>query len=218
VPAVLLVTAVAVELHAVLAEVPARSRRALVGLVGGIGPVAAAVSTAGALARLDRAVGLVVSIGIAGGFAGRAGIGSTVLGTSSVFADLGAATDEGFLDLRGLGLGVDVTLTSTADADLVGGLAARTDAGTGTVLTLATMTGTDSRAAELAAAHPGALAEAMEGHGVAAAAAAAGVPWLEVRTISNVVGRRDRAAWDLPAALSALRIAGAALGDLTGDL
>jgi nucleoside phosphorylase len=54
-----------------------------------------------------------------------------------------------------------------------------TGARTGTVLTVSTVTGTAARAAELRARHPRALAEAMEGFGVAEAAAAHGVPVLE---------------------------------------
>ena len=81
----------------------------------------------------------------------------------------------------------------------------------GEVLTVSTATGTARRAADLRAAHPRARAEAMEGTGVATAAAAADVPFLEVRAVSNAVGPRDRDAWDLPAALAALEAVGAAL-------
>ncbi|MDG4862637.1 futalosine hydrolase, partial [Streptomyces sp. T-3] len=52
--------------------------------------------------------------------------------------------------------------------------------------------------------HPGALAEAMEGFGVAEAAAVHGLPVLEIRAISNPVGPRDRAAWRIGDALAAL--------------
>ncbi|MYS28400.1 futalosine hydrolase, partial [Streptomyces sp. SID7804] len=45
---------------------------------------------------------------------------------------------------------------------------------------------------------------AMEGFGVAEAAAAHGVPVLEVRAVSNPVGPRDRAAWRIGDALDAL--------------
>jgi futalosine hydrolase len=72
------------------------------------------------------------------------------------------------------------------------------------VLTVSTVTGTAERAAELAARYPGAAAEAMEGFGVAEAARLHGVPVLEVRAVSNAVGPRDRAAWRVPQALTAL--------------
>ena len=47
----------------------------------------------------------VVSAGIGGGFAGRAGPGAIVLGTRSVAADLGAESPDGFLPLDELGFG-----------------------------------------------------------------------------------------------------------------
>ncbi len=46
--------------------------------------------------------------------------------------------------------------------------------------------------------------EAMEGFGVLRAAALAGVPALELRTISNLVAERDRGRWQADAALAAL--------------
>ncbi|NUS57707.1 MAG: futalosine hydrolase, partial [Streptomycetaceae bacterium] len=81
----------------------------------------------------------------------------------------------------------------------------------GPVLTVSTVTGSAARAAELTARHPGAAAEAMEGFGVATAAAAAGLPVGELRTVSNAVGPRDRAAWRIPDALKALGTAMAAV-------
>ena len=83
------------------------------------------------------------------------------------------------------------------------------------MLTVSTVTGSAARTAELAARHPGVLAEAMEGFGVAEAAAAHGVPVLEIRTVSNAVGPRDRAAWRIGDALAALT---AAFGALPGAL
>jgi futalosine hydrolase len=176
------------------------------GIAGGVGPVAAAVSTAMALGGGEY--DLVVSAGIAGGFPGRARIGELVVADSVRWADLGAATEEGFLDLAGLGLAGGEVLTATA-RDWAA--AALPDARLGQILTLATMTGTDRRGTELAAAHPEALAEAMEGYGVAWAAKAAGVPWVEIRAISNLIGRRDRSTWNIPAAFATLRAAFAAL-------
>ena len=78
---------------------------------------------------------------------------------------------------------------------------------TGAVLTVSTVTGTAERASELRARHPRALAEAMEGFGVAEAAAAHGVPVLEIRAVSNPVGPRDRAAWRIGDALTTLTTA-----------
>lgn len=93
---------------------------------------------------------------------------------------------------------------------LTGRIAAALDTGglphtVAPVLTVSTVTGTAGRAAELAGRHPGAAAEAMEGFGVAEAAAAYGVPVVEIRAVSNAVGPRDRAAWRIGEALGALR-------------
>jgi futalosine hydrolase len=55
------------------------------------------------------------------------------------------------------------------------------------------------------------VAEAMEGFGVATATARVGLPFAEIRAISNPVGPRDRAGWRIPEALAALERAAAAL-------
>src|SRR5581483_8421531 len=91
-------------------------------------------------------------------------------------------------------------------------LADRTGGHLGTVLTVATVTGTRASADALIARFPDAVAEGMEGAGVAAAAAVHGAAFAEVRAISNVVGPRDRDAWEIPRALAAL---GAAVAEVT---
>ncbi len=64
--------------------------------------------------------------------------------------------------------------------------------------------GAAATAEERARRVPAAAAEAMEGYGVGVAAQNAGVPFLEIRAVSNPVGPRDRAAWRIGDALSAL--------------
>jgi futalosine hydrolase len=49
----------------------------------------------------------------------------------------------------------------------------------------------------------------MEGYGLAIAAEAAGLPFAELRTVSNPIGPRDRGSWRLAAALAALTNAAA---------
>jgi len=165
----------------------------------GVGPAAAAAGTATALARTPY--DLVVSAGIGGGFQPEAPVGSLVVADEITVADLGAETPEGFLPVTELGFG---TVTHRPPAALVRAVATATGARPGTVLTVSTVTGTAARATELRARHPRALAEAMEGFGVAEAAVAHGVPVLELRAVSNPVGPRDRAAWRIGDALAAL--------------
>ncbi|MET8059557.1 futalosine hydrolase [Streptomyces microflavus] len=173
-------------------------------LAGGAGPAAAAAAAAFALASSASAsqpYGLVVSAGIGGGFAPAAPLGSLVVASDIVAADLGAETPDGFLPVTALGFGRD---RFAPPPTLVREVAAATGAAPGPVLTVSTVTGTAARTAALLTAYPGALAEAMEGFGVAEAAERAGVPVLELRAVSNTVGPRDRAAWRIGDALAAL--------------
>ncbi|MXM67630.1 futalosine hydrolase [Streptomyces sp. HUCO-GS316] len=173
-------------------------------VAAGVGPALAAASTAAALtaAALDGApYDLTVSAGIAGGFQPDAPVGSLVVADEITAADLGAETADGFAPVTELGFG---TVTHHPSNALVRGMAAATGARPGAVLTVSTVTGTAARADALRARHPRALAEAMEGFGVAEAAAAHGVPVLEIRAVSNPVGPRDRAAWRIGDALTAL--------------
>ncbi|MGW7660171.1 futalosine hydrolase [Streptomyces sp. NPDC054756] len=173
-------------------------------IAAGVGPALAAASTATALttAALDgRPFALVVSAGIAGGFAPHAPVGSLVVADEITAADLGAETPDGFLPVTELGFG---TVTHRPPETLVRAVASATGARPGAVLTVSTVTGTATRAARLRERHPTALAEAMEGFGVAEAAAAHGTPVLELRAVSNPVGPRDRAAWRIGDALAAL--------------
>jgi futalosine hydrolase len=174
-------------------------------LVGGVGPAAAAAATSAALAREPH--DLVLCAGIGGGFAPLP-VGAIAVASEIVFADLGADTPDGFAAASALGFGTDHYDVAPR---LAVELADCTAGHLGTVLTIATVTGTAERAAELARRYPDAVAEGMEGAGVAAAAALHGVPVAEVRAISNPVGPRDRSAWRIAEALDALGSAVAAI-------
>lgn len=166
-------------------------------VTGGVGPAAAAATAARELAG---GADLVISAGIGGGFAPLAA-GDIAVATASVFADLGADSAEGFLPLSALGMGDE---SFAVPPKLAVEFADRTGGRLGTVLTVATVTGTAARAAALVGRYPDAVAEAMEGAGVATAAAAVGVPCAEIRAISNTVGPRDRSQWRIADALAAL--------------
>ncbi|MFD4558905.1 futalosine hydrolase [Streptomyces sp. NPDC058469] len=196
---VLVATAVPAERDAVARAFTSDTSCRVDVIAAGVGPAAAAAATATALAGTPYA--LVVSAGIAGGFQPEAPVGSLVIADEITAADLGAETPDGFVPVTELGFG---TVTHRPPSALVRDLAAATGARPGAVLTVSTVTGTAARATELRARHPRALAEAMEGFGVAEAAAAHGIPVLELRAVSNPVGPRDRAAWRIGDALAAL--------------
>jgi futalosine hydrolase len=202
---ILVVTAVEAERAAVLRGIPTGA--AVEVLAAGVGPAAAAAGTAWYLARHPR-ITTVLSAGIAGGLVTRIHVGALAVATRSVAADLGADSPDGFITLDDLGFGP--TSLPAADLQIL------PDAVRGAVLTVATVTGTAARADALAERWPDAVAEGMEGFGVATACALAGVPFGEVRAISNPVGPRDRAAWRIGPALDALAEVGAALATLDG--
>jgi futalosine nucleosidase len=185
---VLVVCAVDAERDAIVAA----GTRAEV-LVGGVGPAASAAAAASSLDGVD----LVLSAGVGGGFAPLLA-GDIAVASTIAFADLGAETPDGFIELSFAPARYDVAPKLAVE------LADRAGGHLGTVLTVATVTGTARSADALLARFPDAVAEGMEGAGVAAAARLHGVPFGEIRAISNPVGPRDRAAWQLPLALEAL--------------
>jgi futalosine hydrolase len=166
-------------------------------VAGGVGAVAAAVA---ASCALRSGYDLVISAGVAGGFP-AVPVGGVVVADAVVHADLGAETAKGFSSMAELGWG---PVRFDLDPQTATEFARRTHAICGTVLTVSTVTGSQARADELRAHHPDAVAEAMEGIGVHCAATRAGVPFAELRTISNRVGPRDRGEWRIADALAAL--------------
>jgi futalosine hydrolase len=199
---ILIMTAVAAERDAVLRGLGSTDRFEVV--IAGVGPIEAAIRTTSALHAGEYS--LVISAGIAGGFAGRADVADVVVASRMIAADLGAESPDGFISLDKLGFG-----SSTIEVDepetgkLTSALRAKgLPVCCGPVLTVSTVTGSAETARSLAERIPGAAAEAMEGFGVGTAARIHGLPVIELRTISNPVGPRDRSAWRIREALDAL--------------
>ncbi|MBW2367019.1 MAG: futalosine hydrolase, partial [Deltaproteobacteria bacterium] len=69
----------------------------------------------------------------------------------------------------------------------------------GPFITVSTITATDERAGCLYEQF-GATMESMEGSAGAQLACHYGIPFVEIRSAGNLVGKRDRASWNLPAA------------------
>ncbi|WP_043816431.1 futalosine hydrolase [Deinococcus maricopensis] len=174
-------------------------------VVSGVGAVAAALATAGALAS-GRAA-LVVSAGIGGAFEGcGAALGGVAVSSRMVYGQLGAEDGEAFLPLGALGLEVAPGNVGVFPAwSGAAAFAGRLGAPLGAFVTVETATGSARSAAALRARYADAVMEGMEGAGVAHAAFLAGVPAVEVRGVSNWVGPRDRASWQIGAALRAVR-------------
>lgn len=204
-PDLLIVTAVEIERDAVSRGLADASEIATV-IAAGVGPAAAAAATAKELAQ--HPYRYVVSAGIAGGFQGKAKIGSLAVATEIIGADLGVETADGFAYVDELGFGS--SRMKVAPKPIHNLLAKLKQANVpysffaGAILTVSTATGTEDTAKLHLKREPAAVAEAMEGFGVATAASYFAIPAFEIRAISNLVGPRDRAAWRIDQALETL--------------
>ena len=184
--------------------------------ISGMGKVNAAHTATLMLSRFDPEA--LVLFGIGGAYpSSGAGIGDLAIAQEEIAGDEGVLTREGFKDASYIGIPLLKTATSEiyttypASEPLVHrsfqSLAAhrKSDQGkihVGSFVTLSTCTGTTVRATELEERYHG-LCENMEGAAVAQVAALHGVPWLEVRGISNIVEDRDLKKWDIPKAAGA---------------
>jgi futalosine hydrolase len=113
-------------------------------------------------------------------------------------ADEGVATTGGFTTIAALGLGSVGPFH--ADAGRTAAVARVLAAPIVRGATVSTCSGTDETSQ--AAARTGAAIETMEGAAVAIACRRAGVPWVQVRCVSNRTGERSRGGWDLPRAVA----------------
>lgn len=179
--------------------------------VVGVGPVSAAIETTKLLTKTKY--DLVICAGIAGGFENHTSIGDLVISDQVIAADLGAQSPEKFLSLEELELGITQCPTNSDIIQSLKDMLQKKIEGTkiGTILTLSTVTGTKATAHQLSERYPMAVAEAMEGFGVAAATSSFAVPFVEIRAISNHIGPRDKSQWRFPEAFAQLKKAGVVL-------
>lgn len=176
----------------------------------GLGPVAAAARTAAELAESPE-ISETILVGIAGSFRPKELPPGEAREFSLVAID-GIGIGEG-KEARGLGdLGFPQWPGEEfgRDSPSVGDRLSLGDPDSppppeGLVLTVCAASSSPEHAALRLARHPTALAEEMEGFGVAMASVLARVPVRIVRGISNRVGDRDRAGWEIPGALRAAR-------------
>ena len=163
-------------------------------LLCGVGPVEAAARTAAAL--VGERYDLVLNIGIAGAFEGRAAVGESCV-VAADFVELDRENGEA---LR-LPPGDRLYSRAQSDPSLVemlaeNGIPQRTGV---TVSRVTTAASTCERLSAL-----GAEIESMEGFAVLRAAELAHVRALELRGISNLVGPRASETWNVAAAFAAL--------------
>ena len=178
------------------------------------------------------------------GESASASVGDVVIATREVYSDTGSSSPGGRLSARDLGwpialvdgteshgvFPIDGRLVIAA-LEAISDAATRTDASppgairpdqyprvvAGPCVTASLVTGLSSEAEELSSRWE-AVAESMEGAAAAHICALYGTPFLEVRGVSNLVGERDRAAWEVPRAVAAASWAARAIVDRLDSL
>jgi futalosine hydrolase len=173
----------------------------------GVGKVNTAAGLALLLERLSPRD--VIQFGIGGAYVGAfLSVGMVAIAAREIHLDSGVKTAEGWFDMRELGFPLVMgeqplyNLIPT-DQRLSHALVDATGAPLVTFGTSETVTGSFDDAGSLQARFDLSV-ESMEGAAAAQVCYAMGVPFAELRGISNIVGERDKRAWDIPAAIRAV--------------
>lgn len=180
-------------------------------LITGVGMVATAVAVARTLARTHY--NLALNLGVCGAFDRALALGTVVHVVSDQLSELGVEDGPAFIAAHDMGL---------VEADtppLTGGRLVNTHPPDSSTLrdlphvhgiTVNTVHGVDTSIAAIRARlHPD--VESMEGAAFMYACLVAGVPFAQIRAVSNHVERRNRAAWQLPQAIAALGLTATAV-------
>ncbi len=173
-------------------------------LTTGVGMVATAGWCSRALAT--SSYDLALNFGVCGSFDPALTPGSVVHVISDRIAELGAEDDDRFLTLDALGL-AGAPVDPRANGVMVNGAPPESSvlralpavAG----ITVNTVHGREASIAAIVERF-GPQIESMEGAAFMYACLIDGVPFAQVRAVSNVVERRNRAAWKMPAAIDGL--------------
>jgi futalosine hydrolase len=175
-------------------------------LVTGVGMVATAYWCARGLSRAPY--DLALNLGLCGTFDPAIPVGRVVHVVSDRLSELGAEDGDAFLPLHALGLfdpdeppfagGAIVNHAPPVNAAL-----ARLTPARG--VTVNTVHGCETSIADVVR-RVAPQVESMEGAAFMYACALSGVPYAQVRAVSNVVERRDRASWQIGPAVIALGV------------
>jgi len=174
----------------------------------------------------------ILQVGVGGAYLGSfLSIGLAMLADADLELDLGVASDEGWADFEALRVpllparqgdpaapeGASPDRAVPTDARWTSVLASASGLPRGRFATLDAVTADVERGAAMQRRFDVSI-ESMEGAAAAAVAARLGVPFAELRAVSNVVGERDRRLWDLRGAVrAATDAAAAALGGVADD-
>lgn len=187
---------------------------------GGMGKVNVAQAATALLET--RTVSGIIGFGIGGAYPGSGlELGDVALATHAIYGDEGVQAPGGWIGTDAIGIPLwrgeqgPVFNDFVLDADLVRrAAAALAENGrpvrTGPFVTVSACSGTDALGRERAERF-GALCEGMEGAALAHVCGVYGVPFLEVRAVSNHVEDRDMSRWRIAPAVEAAQDAVLAL-------
>ena len=163
-------------------------------LITGVGMVATAAHTARALTASHYDVAF--NFGVCGSFDSAMALGTVVHVTTDRLSELGAEDGDHFVPFEGLGFdGLAVIINDAIPANV-----ALRELPSVTGITVNTVHGHERTIAAVRdRLRP--QVESMEGAAFAYACSLSGVPYAQVRAISNVVERRNREAWRLDLAI-----------------
>jgi len=177
----------------------------------GLGKANTAAGLALAIRELNPAA--VIQVGIGGSFAGAGpAVGAVAIATEELHLDLGVRGDDYFEDLQAMGFpllpddaGGTIYNRLPVSAPLAQRLARAGETGGVPVQlvpfgTAETVTGSETQARHTGR-RAGVAVESMEGAAAAQVCLALGVPFAELRGISNLVGVRDKGQWRIGEAL-----------------
>ena len=190
---------------------------------GGVGQVNTAAALTLALTRHEPAV--ILQFGAGGAYvqSGLA-VGDLAIATEECYGDTGVLTPEGWIDLEGMGfpmlparadsqsgmlseplynrIPLDASRAEMFRQHLKTGLESEPgrEIAAGPFVTVQQCSGVQAVGDALAARYGG-ICENMEGAAAAHVAVANGIPFVEIRGISNRVVDRDLSGWDLPLAI-----------------
>ena len=139
---------------------------------------------------------LAINLGIAGSFDRDIALGEVVEITEDTFAELGAEDDENFITIDELGFGKS-GFSSTYP------LPAKFNLKKTAAITVNTVHGNEASIKKLSN-RVNAQIESMEGAAFFYACAAAGVPCMQIRAVSNYVEKRNRDTWQIGLAIKNL--------------
>lgn len=199
---VLVVAATEFEVGELMSEVRVQNQDIEL-LTTGVGMVATAFALGKHLATMRY--DLAINLGIAGSFDRSIALGDVVEVVEDSFSELGAEDNEKFLSIDKLGFG-EADFKPTARLSDFG----ITDVRQVSAITVNTVHGNDFSIKKLINRIQPQL-ESMEGAAFFYACKQAGVPCMQIRTVSNYVEKRNRDAWQIGLAIKNLNTFAAGL-------